>query len=52
MDKKNSVLNVDLALLKRTVLSGSIFLPSMGHAGSVTKAIYARFAITRFTMQR
>jgi hypothetical protein len=52
MDKKNSVQDVGLALLKRTGLSGSMFSPSMGHAGSVTKAIVVKTAITHSTTRR
>ena len=51
MDKKKSVPNVDLALLKRTALFGSIFSPSTGLAGNAIKLIFVKLAAIRFTLQ-
>jgi hypothetical protein len=52
MDKKTPVQNVHLVLLKKTVLSGSMFLRNMGHAANGTRAIAASRAITSFTTLR
>jgi hypothetical protein len=51
MDKKKSVPDVNLALLKRTALFGSIFSPSTGHAGNAIKPIFAKPVDIRFTLQ-